>query len=502
MKRKAGKREYFMRETENIRAAALEDSVTLFWDKKEPGACRYEIFAGEERIAEARQTYYVCGGLSPDTEYVFTVRNLLNGREGSVRARTAGKKRRIDVTAEPYQAVGDGKTMNTGAIQRAIDDCGRDEAVYVPAGVFLVGALFLHSDMELYLEEGAVLQGADCPEAYLPKIRSRFEGIETECYSSLLNLGRLDGEDFACENVIIRGKGVIAGGGRTLAERMIETERKRLKAYLETLGDRIREYENADTIPGRSRGRLINMSRCRNIRITGLTLKDGASWNVHMIYSRGIVTDHCEFHSGQVWNGDGWDPDSSEDCTLFGCKFYTGDDSVAIKSGKNPEGNRIARPCRRIRIFNCESACGHGITIGSEMSGGVEDVRIWDCDMSRSMFGIEIKGTKKRGGYVRDVRVMDTAAPRILIHSVAYNDDGEGAGHPPVFEDCSFEHMRLTGKYLEKDGELLFCREIELRGFDVPGYEVRNIAFRDIETDKTPELSMKYCRDITVESIR
>ena len=73
---------------------------------------------------------------------------------------------------------------------------------------------------------------------------------------------------------------------------------------------------------------------CRDVRITGLTLQNGASWNVHMIYSRNIVTDHCVFRSEGVWNGDGWDPDSSEDCTLFACRFFTGDDAVAIKSNK------------------------------------------------------------------------------------------------------------------------------------------------------------------------
>ena len=100
-----------------------------------------------------------------------------------------------------YYAIGDGKTMNTRVIQQAIDDCQADEAVYVPAGIFLTGALRLHSDMELYLEEEGILQGTDVVEDYLPRIPSRFEGIETECYSSLLNLGNLDRDgDFNCRN--------------------------------------------------------------------------------------------------------------------------------------------------------------------------------------------------------------------------------------------------------------------------------------------------------------
>ena len=93
----------------------------------------------------------------------------------------------------------------------------------------------------------------------------------------------------------------------------------------------------------------------------------------------------------------------------------TGDDAVAIKSGKNPEGNEINRPCAHIRVFDCRSDCGHGICIGSEMSGGVEDVQIWDCDLANSLSGIEIKATPKRGGYVRGVTVRDCITPRVML---------------------------------------------------------------------------------------
>ena len=310
--------------------------------------------------------------------------------------RTPKRKRRIDITQAPYLAKGDGKALNTAAIQQAIEDCKEDEMVYVPAGTFLTGALTLHDHMELYLEEGAVLQGSSNPEDYLPRIPSRFEGTERECYQSLLNLGVMDHRaGCTSEDVLIRGKGTISGGGRLLAERMMAAERERLKEYIHSLGDKVLECENANTIPGRARGRPIQICNAKNVRITGLTLQNGPGWNVHMIYSEQIVTDHCIFRSEDIWNGDGWDPDSSSGCTIFACTFYTGDDSVAIKSGKNPEGNEIGRPCSHIRIFDCICAYGHGITMGSEMSGGIEDVVIWDCDLGNSLYGLEIKGTKK-----------------------------------------------------------------------------------------------------------
>ena len=110
-----------------------------------------------------------------------------------------------------------------------------------------------------------MLQGTDRVEDYLPRIWSRFEGTELECYSSLLNLGELDHDGgYRCQNVVIRGKGTIASGGRILAERVIASERERLKDYLASLGEKIKECEKPETIPGRVRPRLINMSNCRN----------------------------------------------------------------------------------------------------------------------------------------------------------------------------------------------------------------------------------------------
>lgn len=519
-----------MNKLENIQHIIFSDSITLYWDKQEgvPNEGQYQILVNGKMMGVTSKTHFTMSDLKPETEYLVQVKLVqTNGAESGDEAEKANsilrelaaseelflstmkEKKRLDVTKAPYHATSDGQTMNTKALQQAFDDCKTDEVVYLPAGVYLTGALRMHSDMELYLEEGAVLQGTDVVEDYLPRIKSRFEGIENESYSSLLNLGELDHDgDYNCRNVVIRGKGTIASGGRVLAERVIASERERLADYLAQLGDKIKECEKPETIPGRVRPRLINMSNCQNIVLSGVQLKNGASWNVHMIYSDSIVTNDCTFYSENVWNGDGWDPDSSTNCTIFGCTFYTGDDSVAIKSGKNPEGNQINRPAKHIRIFDCKCAFGHGIALGSEMSGGIEDVRIWDCDMSNSLCGIEIKGTKKRGGYVRNVQVRDCAAARVMFHAVGYNDDGIGAPVPPVFENCSFERMQITGEYFDRHTDKrAACDAIELVGFDEPGYELKNILFRDVTIGKEGHtgkqtLTLQLCENITFERLR
>lgn len=487
-------------------ARATDRSITLFWDKPETAtaATQYTVLLNDNIAATTDKTHCTFADLQPQTSYDCLLcaepeRTVL----ASCTVSTTAEKHAIDVTAAPYGAVGDGKTMNTAALQKAVDDCGPEDLVLLPPGVYLTGALRLHSDMELYLAEGAVLQGTANPADYEPRIPSRFEGTEMECYSSLLNLGTLDHTTGPnCCNVLIRGGGKIASGGQPLALRIIEEETERLKRFLTENADLVATCENEHTIPGRVRPRLINISNCRNVRITGLKLENGASWNVHMVYSDDIVTDHCVFRSDGVWNGDGWDPDSSTNCTLFASEFYTGDDAVAIKSGKNPEGNEIGRPCSGIRVFDCCSAFGHGIVIGSEMSGGVSDVKIWDCDLERSMSGIEIKATNKRGGYVRGVEVRDCITPRVMMHSVPYNNDGVPAPHPPVLENCRFARLTLTGRMLDHDSVWNEVAPIELAGFAQPGYALRNVTFEDITiTAPAPALHLQYCAGVSLQNI-
>lgn len=476
--------------------------AVIYWEKAAdtvPGG-QYEIFLNEKECLKTSQTFAALDSLDPDTEYRVFI--LYQGQLfGQSIIHTERARRPLDVTASPFFACSTGDVLCTDALQAAIDACGPDEELYFPAGTYLTGALTLHSNLWIYLDEGALLQGTAETADYLPRIPSRFEGTELLCYQSLLNLGTLDHTaPPTTENVLLYGKGTISGGGAPLAQKIIKEERQNLQTFLEENSQLVAACENENTIPGRVRGRLIQMCNCRNVRISGLTLQNGASWNVHMIYCDNIITDHCTFRSQGIWNGDGWDPDSSSNCTLFGCRFFTEDDSVAIKSGKNPEGNAINRPSAHIRIFGCTSAFGHGICIGSEISGGIRDVRIWDCDIASSSNGLEIKGTPKRGGYVEDVSVEDCTFPRVLIHSVSYNDDGIAAPHPPLFRNFRFNRLRLTGRYLDHQG-WHSSDPIEVAGFQEKDYPVRDISFRKCTCPSESVLRISWCSGFQMEEM-
>lgn len=485
-----------------IFTASTADSITVFFDppeSKKPGET-YTLHVNGQFHSKTDKTHATIENLDSDREYAIDVL-FRNEIVYSAQERTSPVRKRIDI--QDFGALGDGKTLNTHAIQEAIDACGKDEEVYVPSGIFQTGAVRLHSDMSLYLEEGAVLLGTENPEDYLPRIPSRFEGTEMLCYSSLINIGEMDHtRGCTTENILIHGKGTIESGGQTLAMNIISSEKDRLKEYLLSHPELVSSCENENTIPGRVRPRLVNISNCRNVRICGLTLKNGASWNVHMIYSEDIITDHCTFVSEGVWNGDGWDPDSSRNCSIFACTFHTGDDCVAIKSGKNPEGNRINIPCTDIRVFDCVCKKGHGIAIGSEISGGIERVRIYDCDLNNSFCGILIKGTEKRGGYVRDILVRDTSAPCILVRSVPFNDDGIPAQTPPIFRDFRFERLRLSGDTTSYYGEKGAFSVIELNGFEKEGYELSNVTVKDCRIGTHSSLILSHCRDIRLSDLQ
>ena len=486
----------------------FEDEIQVYFDRVRTlaeGEC-YALFMNGEKVAESRKTHFSCKSLSPEVEYAFAVYLSADGEKtlvGEAKAKTLAMPRRLSVL--DFGAVGDGKTLNTAALQSALDAAGEGDCVYIPEGVFLTGGLFVHSNTYIYIEKGGVLQGTADFRDYLPKVKSRFEGIEQMCYQSLLNLGALDHTaGYNCENVILRGEGSILGGGAALCDSIIAEETVLLKDYMDSLGESIKECETAWTIPGRARGRLIQMANCRRVILSGLTLGNGPSWNVHFIYSREIITSGCYIHSSSVHNGDGWDPDSSEDCVIFGTRFETGDDCIAIKSGKNPEGNIIGRPTRNIRVFDCSAVSGHSIAIGSEMSGGVEDVTIWDCDMKNASWGIHIKSAEKRGGYIKNIRVYDTDAAMVrIVGTVGYNNDGVAAPDFARLSDFHFENMTLAGEsfFLHWEGKRMKndINAIYVEGLDKEGCEIRRVTFKNI---RLPRLSDGGMQQILVKKAR
>ncbi len=483
------------------------DEITVWWTKDEfDRADKYELFLDGEKVAEKDKTHGTFSGLNSNTAYQVCVKAYKGGVLSVVKeftVTTKPQKNKIYITDEKYGAVGDKVTLNTKAIQKALDDCTEKDVVVIPKGDFLTGALNIHSNTEVYFEEGATLRGSKDEKDYLPKIKSRFEGVENMSYRSLINMGELDRNGgYNCHNVVLRGKGCITGGGMILHASMIDAETELVKdteeyekSYYE-----LRQYIRDYSIAWRVRGRLINASNTDGLILSGLQLEYGSAWTVHPIYSKNVITYGCRITSLHINNGDGWDPDSSEDCVIFDTDLDTGDDCIAIKSGKNPEGNIINRPSRNIYVFDCRTISGHsGVGIGSEMSGGVENVFVWDCDFSGAWFGAHIKATPERGGFVKNVQVEDSKLSCIQIWTVDYNTDGEKAPTLPEFSNYRFENILIKGIY--HGGEPYFIR---IKGFDEDKYAVKDVTLRNVyclNVTKDEALLLKNYKNLVMENV-
>lgn len=452
-------------------------SAAIVWDKPEHYATivRYHIILNGKDVATSAKCNYLLQGLKSTTTYNCTIKaedNAGNLSPASVPAKfTTGKQGKI-LNVTSFGAKGDGTTLNTKAIQKAIDDCPADGTVLIPEGVFVSGALFLKSHMTLLIAKGGVLKGSVNEADYLPFINNRFEGWELKTYASLINAGVMNHNGgFAVEQLAIKGEGTISGGGNVLGKAMTA------KGGL------------------RSRGRLFCLMNCHNVEIQGLKVENSPCWTIHYIYSKGITCHDLNIIS-TVTNGDGLDPDSSDDSFIFNCTFSTGDDCIAIKSGKNPEGFTIGKPTRNVRITDCDFIRGHGISIGSEMSGGVSDVLVRDCKAGALLHGMQIKGTKDRGGYVRNVTVADCQLLQITIYSaVNYNNDGAAAPESPIYENFTFRNIDLSKA---PDNVPV----MDLNGFKEAGHELKNVTLTDIIVPEKAKIVIKDATKLKFTNVK
>lgn len=456
-----------------------ENLVTLLWDKQSGfDNAIYQVSINGNVVGSTSKTNYTVSNLLPNTSYNVKVeikqdKNQVVKEANTISFKTASKGKIYNIL--DYGAKSDSVIKNTKAIQSAINACTAGGTVYVPKGTFVSGALFLKSNMTLYIDKGGVLKGSAALEDYLPMILNRFEGWELKTYASLLNAGALNRNGtYNVKNLRITGGGIISGGGKRLGDAMTK----------------------ASGI--RSRGRLICLMNCQDVCLSNLTVTEPPCWTIHYIYSDNITCANLNIITAGIRNGDGIDPDSSTDSYIFNCTFSTGDDCIAIKSGKNPEGFFVGKPTKNVRITDCDFIKGHGISIGSEMSGGVSDVLVQDCKAGALLHGMQIKGTKERGGYVKNVTVEDCVLLQITIFSaVNYNNDGEAAPVVPTFENFVFKNIDLSAA-LGKEPV------IDINGFKDPAHRLKNVTFTNIKLPENSKVVVKDAEQVkftNVESV-
>ncbi|MGX9461252.1 glycoside hydrolase family 28 protein [Shewanella sp. A14] len=369
-----------------------------------------------------------------------------------------------------FGAVNDDKTLCTSAINDAIKACNKAGGgrVLVPQGSFKTGAIHLLSNVELHLHQHATLSFSTDPNDYLPTVLTRWEGMEMMGYSPLIYAYRQS-------NIAITGKGTLQGNAsdevwwpwkgphrekhwQLIAGQDQKTARKKLML----------DAENAVPVAERHYGDgaylrppFIQPYECQQVLIQGITIKNSPFWLVNPVLCNNVTITEVSFLSHGP-NSDGCNPESCDHVLIENCIFDTGDDCIAIKSGRNADGRRINIPSQNIVIANNYMHAGHGgVVMGSEISGGVNNVFVENCTMDSPDLerAIRIKTNSIRGGLIEHIRIRNikvgTVKNAIVINF--YYEEGDIGKFDPVVRDIHIENL-VCNKVLSK--------ALYLRGFE------------------------------------
>ncbi len=358
--------------------------------------------------------------------------------------------REFDITK--YGARGDNKTDCTEAFRQAIAAChseGGGKVVMAP-GEFITGAIHLQSNVNLDVTEGATIRFTRDTRKY-PVVMTRWEGVELMNYSPFIYAYRQ-------QNIAITGKGTIDGNcdcdhwwpwkGRT--------DCGWTKGQPEQTNDRDHLFDMAERgVPVNRRifgeghylrPMFIQPYECQDVLIEDATLLNSPMWQVHPVLCSNVTVRRLRIKSSGP-NTDGCDPESCTDVAIKDCAFDTGDDCIAIKSGRNADGRRLHTPSQNIVIQNCQMMRGHGaVTIGSEISGGVRNVFAENCQMGGPGLdsAVKIKNNAMRGGLLEDIFVRKVTVSEVAVAAVSidfYYEEGEkGTFHPEV-RDVSIKNL-------------------------------------------------------------
>ena len=319
-------------------------------------------------------------------------------------------------------------------IQQAIDSCSYygGGMVRVAAGHYaLNGPLKLKSNVNLHLTEGAYLQFSGRSADFLPVVLTRWEGTELYGHSPMIYA-------YHCTNIALTGRGTIdAQGGKEFAawSEIEANDRDRLREMGDKLTPVHERVFGAGTV---LRPSMVQFYGCSRILVEDLTLKDSPFWTIHPVFCDNVIVRGVTIDT-HFPNNDGCDPESTSNVLIENCTFRTGDDSVAIKAGRDTDGRSTGRPSENIVVRNClfHSEC-NGLCIGSEMSGGAANVYMENVEIGTVKNAIYFKSNKDRGGYIRNVRVNNITVERargaILRFETNYFGF-RGGNYPAIYED-------------------------------------------------------------------
>lgn len=384
---------------------------------------------------------------------------------------------------------------NQKAINKAIIACNKAGGgkVVIPAGKWNTGAITLKSNVNLVVEKGAEVVFAFDRDLY-PLVYTRWEGLDIMNYQPCIYA-------IDCENIGLTGEGIINGNGSN--ERWWYMKGNKHHGYKEgvdewqgtakvgTRAELLKMSDNqvpvAERVFGKGKGlrpQLVNFVRCNNVIIEGVELLNSPFWVMHPLFCKNLIVRNVKvFNEGP--NGDGCDPESCENVLIEGCTFHTGDDCIALKSGRNADGLRANVPCKNVIIRTCVMEDGHGgVVIGSEISGGCDNIFAEDCKMDSPNLDrvLRIKTNTCRGGiiqnvYMRNIEVGQCKEAVMRINLVYEPNEIAERGHIPTVRNIFMENVTCQKS---KHGVLINGLDDEDRVYNV---HVKNCTFNGLSAD-------------------
>lgn len=390
-----------------------------------------------------------------------------------------------------FNAKADGRTDCTAAFRSVINQCSKSGGgkVIVPPGTYLTGAIHLKSNVNLEISEGATIKFSQNPTDYLPVVFSRWEGVELFNYSPFIYA-------FEQQNIAITGKGTLDG----------QSDNEHWWPWKQQRTDRGALFKMAeDGVPVRDRifgeghylrPQFIQPYRCQNVLIDGVTILNSPMWEIHPVLCRNVIVQNVKINSHGP-NNDGCDPESCSDVLIKDCDFDTGDDCIAIKSGRNADGRRLKTPTENIIVQGCRMKDGHGgITVGSEISGGVRNLFAENCrlDSQNLDHALRVKNNAMRGGLLESLHFRNLEVGQVAhaVITIDFNyEEGAKGGFVPVVRDYTVDNLRSARSKHALDVQ-------GLSGAPIVDLHLKNCTFDNVAEGNI----VKNVKDATLENVK
>ena len=417
----------------------------------------------------------------------------------AVGARTQPKQKKV-FAVSTFGAVPDGKTNSTRAIQNAIDDCSRKGGgiVSFEKGEYVTGALFLRNNVHLRIDAGVTLLGSQDERDY-PKLPTRVAGIEMPWPAALINVND-------AKNVKISGGGTIDGRGQMWWDKYWA-----LRKEYEPKGLRWASDYDAERV------RLMVIWQSSDVTIENLIFKRSGFWTVQVVYSDHVTVDGIKISDNGGPSTDGIDVDSSSHVLIQNCDIDNNDDDICLKSGRDSDGLRVARPTEYVFIRDNMIRRGGGIvSFGSETSGGIRHVVALNNRGIGTKEGIRFKSAKTRGGYVEDILIRGLKmenVPLPFTFTLNWNPTYSYATIPEGMKDVPFYWTVLNTPVVPVERGYCQFRNITIENIEVVGANriftaaglpdklIQNVMFSNITAEGNEAGSIEYAKDWTMKNV-